>query len=172
MDYRDWKQSKNTKITKMDQKKLNSTFVATRNKIDVVKDLLSDSWIKESGSSFYKTRNKYIIKLSGNHHPIWQVSVSSKAKILDENDWKLRKDFKSIKNLGKKLDKRLYLNEDNRKEIIQLINALIVNGFSLVYNENYIIFINGDTMNIFKIAATMNLHAKEDGWYVGQKKIF
>lgn len=151
---------------------MDSTFVSANSKLDVVKNLLSDSWIKESGSEFYKNRNSYTIKLNGENHPIWEVNVKANNKTFDENDWKLRQDYKSIKNLGKKVNKKLYINKNNREELIQLVKILLLNKLSLIYNDDYIIFLNGDTLNIFKIAARMNLNFKEDGWYVGNKKIF
>jgi len=172
MEHQDWKQTENRKINKMNNFEAERTFISSKSKNEVAKDLVSESWQKKNESEFYKDRNNYIIKLYGKNHPIWEIAVESKSKSFSKEDWKLRQDFKSIKNLGKKLNKKLYINENNRSEIIQLINTLIANRYSLVYNENYIIFLNGDTLNIFKIAARMNLKSKSNGWYIGQKKIF
>lgn len=149
----------------------NITFVSSEPKISVIKNLSKDSWNKKNDSEFYKVRNTYTIELAEISHPIWEIRVEPKSKSFTEEDWKLRQDFKSIKNLGKRLNKKLYVNENNREEIIQLINVLIANNFALVYNDNYVILLNGDTLNIFKIAAYMKLKSQDDGWYIGQKKI-
>lgn len=163
---------KKEKINQMNYKTIESTFVSSKNKIDVVRDLLSDSWVKKNKSEFYKTRNNYTIELNGKNHPLWIVKVYPKNDLFDENDWKLRQDYKSIKNLGKKLNKNLYINENNVEEIQILIETMLMNGFRLIYSDNYVLVReNSDTLSIFKIAAKARMKGKEDGWYVGKKKV-
>lgn len=163
---------KKEKINQMNNKTIESTFVASRQKLEVVKDLLSDSWVKKNESEFYKTRNNYTIKLDGNTHPLWIVKVHPKNSFFDENDWKLRQDYKSIKNLGKKLNKNLYINENNIEEIQALVETMLMNGFRLVYSNDYILIReSNETLSIFKIAAKARMKGGEDGWYVGKKKV-
>lgn len=162
-----------TKIIPMEQENavLQRTFVSPGSEMEVVRHLLSDSWIKKSALVFQKPRNNYTIEVNGKDHPMWTIKVTPKSDMFSNHDWKLRQDFKRLKNLGKPIDRRLYMNENNKQEIRSLLQAMMENGFQLIYNNNYVIFRDRQQINIFKIAAKMNLVPQPDGWYAGQKKI-
>ena len=107
---------------------------------DPEKVLLENSWIKKNDYIFYKDRNNYIIEVNIESHPLIKVEVIPKNESFSENDWKLKQDFKRLNNLGKKTEKNLYINNENKKIIKSMVYALIANNLILIYNDEYVVF--------------------------------
>jgi hypothetical protein len=164
-----WSKDNNMSIEKTP---ISKTCVINDPLINTVQNLLAAGWRKKEDRLFYKGRNTYIIELNGNYHPMWGIEITPINDGFDPNDWKLRKDLNSLKNLGHVTDRRLYLNDGNKEEIAHMISALQQNKFNLIYDNSYVVFRAApNRVRIFKIAATMDLVEQPDGWYVGEKKI-
>lgn len=149
------------------------TFIMNSSLMDLVRQLLSDGWRKTKANNFYKERNTYILEINGDDSPIWYLTIKPKTNEFDMNDWKLRQDLKRLNNIGKnKYFKKLYVNDDNKKRILNLITAMKSNSFNLIFDNDYIVFrTRQNKVKIFKIAAAMDLSEQPDGWYAGQKRI-
>lgn len=149
------------------------TFVVDVELMELVRQLLSEGWRKSQALVFFKERNHYILEMDGKDNPLWQLNIKPKTNEFDENDWKLRQDLRQLNNLGKnKYLKRLYVNDKNRKEILNLISAMKTNSFNLIFDKDYIVFrTRQNKIKVFKIAAAMDLIEQPDGWYAGQKRI-
>lgn len=140
--------------------------------MDAVRYLLSNGWKKKEDGVFYRKRNTYTIELNSSSHPMWNINVIANGPEFDENDWKLRQDFRSLKNLGKRYSKKLYINEDNKEELSRMLDALKRNHFNLIYDNDYLVIRNKPNgIRIFKLAACLELAEQRDGWYVGERKV-
>lgn len=162
---------KNSKITSMDTKSSTKTFVVSTTDMETVKNLLSSGWQKQKSFQFIKERNNFDIEIDGTSHPIWKVNIKPKNEQFDFNDWKLLKDLRMLSKLGTTSGKKLYINEKNREELQFLVEALEIQGFDLIFDEDYLVLKRNDKVKIFKIAASMTLAEQHDGWYIGQKKV-
>jgi hypothetical protein len=149
------------------------TMIWSDSIICLATSLLKDGWLKNKKGVFFKRRNHYDITVENVGHPLWQITISPKTEYYDDRDWKLKKDLKSLDNIGKPRAKKLYINEDNIREIKYLLYKMQEGNFNLLYDENYIIFQDKEeNVNIFKIAAKAPLKYRKDGWFIGNKKIF
>lgn len=147
------------------------TFVVSATDVETVKNLLSSGWQKEKAFIFYKDRNHFKITVEGISHPMWTVKVEPKTNQFDVNDWKFRKDMKSLYTLGTTKNKKLYINDQNRQELQFLVDILDDRDFDLIFDDNYIILRRNGRVKIFKIAASMTLAEEHDGWYIGEKRV-
>lgn len=150
------------------------TLIFNGNMMEIVRNLLASGWRKRRKSVFYKERNNYTIEIDGSNSPMWSVAIEQKNEEFDEEDWKLRQDLKSLSYLGQKKNhfKKLYVNDANKSEIKNLIEAMRQSEYNLIFNNDYVLFrMKQDKVRIMKLAASMDLVEQPDGWYVGQKKI-
>lgn len=150
------------------------TFIFKGNLIEIVRNLLSTGWRKRKKNIFFKERNNYTLEIDGTNSPMWNVGVEPRNEEFDEEDWKFRQDLRSLEHLGQKKNyfKKLYVNDDNKREIKNLICAMKKSGYNLIFNNDYILVrTKQDRIKIMKLAATMDLIEQPDGWYAGQKKI-
>lgn len=159
------------KINLMDTKEITKAFVVFTTDMETVKNLLSAGWQKQKAFKFVKERNNFDIQVDGTNHPIWKVNVFPKNEKFDKNDWKLEKDIKSLLNLGKIRGRKLYINESNRGELQFLVDVLYDRDLDLIFDDDYLVLRRGKGIKIFKVAASMTLAEKHDGWYIGQKKV-
>jgi hypothetical protein len=158
----------------METTHLNKTLIVnSSNQVDVVRRLLADGWRKKEALVFFRDRNNYRIEINGKGHPMWNVTVVPKTSEFDEFDWKLRQDMKKLNNIGSKNNRRkLYVNDQNRNELKGLISTMKQNNYSLIFNNEFIVFrTKANEVKVFKVAAAMDLAERPDGWYAGQKKI-
>ena len=151
---------------------LHKILVSNLQLMDAVRYLLTSGWKKKEDGIFYRKRNTYTIELNSSAHPMWDINVISNGPEFDESDWKLRQDFRSLKNLGKSYGKKLYVSDSNREELERMVDALRKNHFNLIYDNDYLVIRNKPNgIKIFKLAATLELVEQKDGWYVGERKI-
>lgn len=155
----------------MEQNSIYKNFIEPNTDIDIVKNILNDGWKKEQSFVFFKDRNTYKIKINGKNRPLWTIEIKPKNESFDEKDWKLKKDLRSLKQLNIKNTKHLYINDKNKQQIATLVEAMFVNEYQLVFDEDYILFRDGDKIKVFKIAAAMSMVNQKDGLYIGNKKI-
>jgi hypothetical protein len=155
----------------MEQTNIYKNFIEPTSEIDIVKKLLDSGWKKEASFLFYKERNTYVIKINGKNRPIWQIEINPKNDGFDENDWKLNKDIKELKRLNLKKTKHLYINDRNKRQIANLVEAMFINEYQLVFDEDYILFRDNNDIKVFKIAAAMSMVNQKDGLYIGDKRI-
>lgn len=153
---------------------LKKSVFADEPKNDITKALLGSGWFKTKGEldGFFKKRKNYIIEITGTGHPLWNVAINPLNEQFDEQDWKLLKDLKDLKNLGMVKNRKLYVDSKNRNEITHMLKEMFNTGSDLIFSENYIILRRERRVKIFKSAASLDLTAKQDGLYSGSKRIF